>query len=104
MSYSRWLHSDFYTFWGSSNTNIKEDEVFICMYSIDLSFEITYKDITEILKDETMSSIIELGKKYFEGEEMKPTQCLELKRYFMEFVGDVDQHYKDEDNEENRSK
>ena len=86
MSYSRWIESDFYTFWCGSKAKKREDEQFCCMYSLDNSPMFGYNDVKEMIKDPNL--MYEKIKK-----DLTEDQVFELLAYMMRFVADVDRHY-----------
>ena len=86
MSYSRWIDSDFYTFWCGSNVNKKEDEIFMCMYSLVSQAEICYNEVQEIIENpELMREKI--------TDDLDEDDIQELLSYMGQFIADVDQHY-----------
>ena len=86
MSYSRWVSSDFYTFWCGSKSNKKEDEIFMCMYSLVSQAEICYNEVQEIIENpELMREKI--------TDDLDEDDIQELLSYMGQFIADVDQHY-----------
>ena len=86
MSYSRWSHSTFYTYWCSSMAERKEDELFACHMDLESQTMITYEECKRI-ED---SLILIKGKiNQIENDE----EATELQRYIKNFIGDVDQKY-----------
>jgi hypothetical protein len=88
VSYSRWINSDFYTFWASSNVNEKEDEIFMCMYSLVSQAKLCYTEVQEIIKNpELMREKI--------TDDLTEDHIQELLAYMGQFIADIDQHYND---------
>ena len=85
MSYSRWMCSEFYTFWSSSKVYSKGDEIFSCLISLDTQHDLTYHDIKQLLTNP--KKIQEL-----EGVDNKAS-ARELESYMLRFVDDVDNEY-----------
>ena len=88
MSYSRWINSDFYTFWCGSRAKKREDEIFMCMYSLVSQAELCYTEVQEIIKNpELMREKI--------TDDLDEEDIQELLSYMGQFIADVDQHYFD---------
>ncbi len=85
MSYSRWMCSDFYTFWCSGKVYGKEDELFACHIDLDTVHMLTYHEIKQFLTNP--EKILNL-----KGVEHK-SQAKELESYMLRFVDDVDNEY-----------
>ena len=86
MSYSRWSHSTFYTYWCSSMAERKEDELFACHVDLETQMMITYEECIRIVD----SLILIKGKiNQIENDE----EATELQRYIKNFIGDVDHKY-----------
>ena len=87
MSYSRWINSQFYTYWCSSKVYDKQDELFACHATLDGQHMFTYTECKEFVKDPIL-----LYKKItdivLEEEDVK-----ELIGYMKEFISDVDLEY-----------
>ena len=86
MSYSRWLDSDWYTYWCTSDAKRKEDELLSIWYSIEDYNTFTYIEIEEMVGDR------ELFKKingYNDGEDYEF-----LKGIFEQFLEDVQDDYR----------
>ena len=87
MSYSRWISSEFYTYWKSPVTSNKSDNVLACHIDLADTHELTYIQCKEYLVDE---------------EALKMRLCIntegveELRVYMKRFIKDVDQEF-DED-------
>jgi len=83
MSYSRWLNSRWYTFWCSTNSDAKDDQVF----NIDCDITFTYaelkKDIKECLK--------KVREKHGEMERWELDEVYrELEKYMRQFMKNVE--------------
>tara|TARA_B100000287_G_scaffold414821_1_gene447775 strand:- start:459 stop:752 length:294 start_codon:yes stop_codon:yes gene_type:complete len=86
VSYSRWINSDFYTFWCGSRAKKREDEIFMCMYSLVSQAELCYTEVQEIIKNpELMREKI--------TDDLDEEDIQELLSYMGQFIADVDQHY-----------
>ena len=86
MSYSRWSHSTFYTYWCSSKAERKEDELFACHMDLESQTMITYEECKRI-ED---SLVLIKGKiNQIENDE----EATELQGYIKEFISDVDHKY-----------
>ena len=87
MSYSRWINSQFYTYWCSSKVYDKQDELFACHTSIDGRYMFTYTEVTEFIKaPHTLKNRIK-------DVELSDTDLTEITGYMEEFVRDVDIEY-----------
>ena len=86
MSYSRWINSEFYTFWSGSGASKKEDEQFCCMFSLDSSPHFCYSEVKDMIKnpDQMRHKIT---------DDLYPEHIEELLRYMKAFVKDVDIKY-----------
>ena len=86
MSYSRWINSDFYTFWCGSRAKKRKDEIFMCMYSLVSQAELCYNEVQEIIENpELMREKI--------TDDLDEDDIQELLSYMGQFIADVDQHY-----------
>ena len=89
MSYSRWINSDFYTYWCSSKVYDKQDELFACHTSLDAMGErmFTYTECKEFIQDpqKILSRIKEV--------EITSDELTELTGYMSQFISDVDLSY-----------
>ena len=86
VSYSRWINSDFYTFWASSHATKKENEQFCCMFSLDSSPKFSYNEVKRMIeKPDLMKLMI--------TDDLYPEHIEELLTYMGQFIADVDQHY-----------
>ena len=75
MSYSRWISSDYYTYWMSAKVYDKFDELFACHLDIERAKYLTYTECRKIV------------------EENDPEYDKELKGYMKQFMKDVDTEY-----------
>jgi len=83
MSYSRWGHSTWYSFWSVSEATTKEDEIFSLWLSIDNTKDWSYNE----LKTWTAETVLE----NYEGiTQAEAEEALEYIKYFLE---DVDKEY-----------
>ena len=94
MSYSRWIGSEFYTYWYASSAKIRDEEIFMCHVDLDTIKEWTYLECKAFLKTpekltETMNS------------NLNSADNLELRSYFTKFIKDVDKHYTDKGEQNN---
>ena len=86
MSYSRWINSDFYTFWSGSAARKKEDEQFCCMFSLDSAPHFSYNEVKEMIKNPDLMRLKIT-------DDLYPDHIEELLRYMKAFVKDVDLEY-----------
>lgn len=87
MSYSRWIHSQFYTYWASKKSDEKEDQIFMCHMDLEKTHEITYSQAKDYLVDQE-ALMFDLR---LDEDEVK-----ELTFYLKQFIGDVDGHFDSE--------
>ena len=86
MSYSRWINSDFSTFWSGSGAATKEEEQFCCMFSLDSAPHFSYNEVKDMMKNPySMREKI--------TDDLYPEHIEELLTYMGQFIADVDQHY-----------
>jgi hypothetical protein len=86
MSYSRWISSDFYTYWKSPVTSNKSDNVLACHIDLADTHELTYRQCKEYLVDQEALKI-RLG--------INTDEVEELRVYMKRFIKDVDQEFDD---------
>ena len=87
MSYSRWLNSQFYTYWCSADVYDKHDELFACHTSIDGNYTFTYREVTEFIEaPDTLRDRIN-------DEELSDNDLTEITGYMKKFIKDVDIEY-----------
>ena len=87
MSYSRWINSDFYTYWCSSKVYDYTDELFALHASLDQTHLFTYAECKEFFKD---------GSKLTErvtDVRLTYDDVQEIFGYMQEFIYDVDLEY-----------
>ena len=90
MAYSRWLCSDWYIFWHTSDAKRKEDEMLAVWYAgIEDLPVYKYIEIKEMLKKDDFSKI----KGY------TPKDHAFLREIFEEWIQDVDSWYQESDDE-----
>ena len=87
MSYSRWINSNFYTYWCSSKVYDKHDELFACHTSIEGQYMFTYSECKEFIQDyqKILSRIKDV--------EITSDELTEFTKYMSEFISDVDLSY-----------
>jgi len=87
VSYSRWLNSQFYTYWCSADVYDKHDELFACHTSIEGNYTFTYKEVKEFIEaPDTLRDRIN-------DEELSDNDLTEITGYMKEFIKDVDIEY-----------
>ena len=86
MSYSRWINSEFYTFWSGSGASKKEDEQFCCMFSLDSSPHFCYSEVKDMIENPDLM-------RHKITDDLYPEHIEELLRYMKAFVKDVDIKY-----------
>ena len=86
MSYSRWINSEFYTFWSGSGASKKEDEQFFCMYSLDSSPHFCYSEVKDMIKNPDLM-------RHKITEDLYSDHIEELLGYMKKFIKDVDIKY-----------
>ena len=84
MSYSRWVHSDFYTYWVSAKGVDKEDEIFMLHMDLVNTHEITYKEVKVYFEDRGA---------FQDRFALTDRETDELLGYMEEFVADVDEKF-----------
>lgn len=83
MSYSRWINSTWYSFWGTSDAKRKEDEVFCLWADMSQTKDWLYGE----LKTWTVETVLE----NYDGITQK--QAEEAMQYIKQFLNDVDDEY-----------
>ena len=103
MSYSRWISSTWYTYWASTDTSIKEEELFACHESLEHSFDWPYSLIKRFLSEEgLLETTLQWAPDSGPCSTGDETEIEELKLYMKRFVKDVDAEYaKDRSGPEN---
>lgn len=87
MSYSRWMFSDFYTYWASSKGGDKEDEIFMLHMDLVNTHEIAYREVKVYMGDKgSLQDRFDLTEREVD----------ELLGYMEEFVADVDEKFKED--------
>jgi len=87
MSYSRWINSDFYTYWCSSKVYDKHDELFACHASLDGQHMFTYTECKEFI-EEPFKLVSRIKDVSLTDDDVK-----EITGYMSEFISDVDISY-----------
>lgn len=90
MSYSRWITSDFYTYWASGGGDNKADQVFVVHPSLLHSVEVSVKDAKRYIEDPSLLFDVE------ELEVHSTTDAVELIGYMEEWLRDLDEKYGEE--------
>lgn len=85
MSYSRWISSDFYTYWMSGKDKEKEDQILMCHTDLVTTYEITYKQAKDYVVDQ---EALQLDLK------LDRTGAEELQFYMKQFMSDVDNAFR----------
>ena len=87
MSYSRWLYSDFYTYWCSSNATEIDEEIFAIHFSLDNQIEVRYDDACRMVEDKEffMDSLQEII--------CDEADYHELVSYLIRWIQDVKESY-----------
>jgi hypothetical protein len=89
MLYSRWSDSQLYTFWEDAKTNVTaNDQVFVCMVSIDEIYEVTYRELV----DRGLESVALEFLAYSYGS-MNVELRQELVKYMKQFKLDVEKEF-----------
>ena len=83
MSYSRWGHSTWYSFWCNTEATKKEDEIFSLWLSIDNTKDWSYNE----LKTWTVETVLE---NYEDITQAEAEEAFEYIKYFLE---DVEKEY-----------
>ena len=87
MSYSRWLYSDFYTYWCSSNTTDINEELFALHEKLDNEIMIRYDDACKMIEDK------EFFMDYLQEIIRDEADYHELVSYLIRWTQDVKEHY-----------
>ena len=87
MSYSRWINSQFYTYWCSSKVYDKHDELFACHASLDGQHMFTYTECKEFI-EEPFKLVSRIKDVSLNDDDVK-----EITGYMSEFIADVDLSY-----------
>ena len=87
MSYSRWINSQFYTYWCSAKVYDKQDELFACHTSLEDHHIFTYTEVTKFIEaPDTLRHRIK-------DVDLSDTDLTEITGYMGEFIKDVDIEY-----------
>ena len=86
MSYSRWINSEFYTFWSGSSASKREDEQFCCMFSLESAPHFCYNEVKDMIKNPDLL-------RHKITDDLLPNHIEELLGYMKEFIKDVDLKY-----------
>ena len=87
MSYSRWLNSQFYTYWCGADVYDKHDELFACHISIDDHYMFTYTEVKEFIESpHTLKDRIK-------DMVLSDAELIEIIGYMKRFIKDVDIEY-----------
>ena len=87
MSYSRWINSQFYTYWCSSKVYNKQDELFACHTSIDGQYMFTYTEVRKFVQSP------DILRNRIKDVELSETDLTEITGYMKEFIKNVDIEY-----------
>ena len=96
MSYSRWISSQFYTYWCSSKVYDFKDELFACHTSIEGQYMFTYSECKQFI-EEPFELVCRIKDVKITDDDVK-----ELTGYMKEFVNDVDLEYSQQRKEDKR--
>ena len=86
MSYSRWINSEFYTFWSGSGASKREDEQFCCMVSLESTPHFCYNEVKDMIKNPDLL-------RHKITDDLLPDHIEELLGYMKAFIKDVDLKY-----------
>ncbi len=89
MSYSRWINSEFYTFWSGSGAVKKENEQFCCMFSLESAPHFCYNEVKDMIKNPDLL-------RHKITDDLLPNHIEELLGYMKAFIKDVDLKYERE--------
>ena len=85
MAYSRWINSQFYTYW-AGQANSKKDEVFVVHYDLETYRSFTYTECKQMM-DDTLR--IKGKMNFIDNDE----EAKEIQGYIKQFIESVDQRY-----------
>lgn len=95
MSYSRWLHSVWYTYHCASSGNKRDDQkLWIGHKNIKGSYRIDYKDLRDVYLPSNDDDVPNPMRKLF--PEATTEELDELENYIFWFMDDVENQYPDE--------
>ena len=89
MAYYRWVNSNWYCFWMSSEAKRKEDELLALWYNMEIQPTFTYEQLTDIVDLETTQSFLYQNFKS-EYKDMERRDIHEAFIAIQEFREDVD--------------
>lgn len=84
MSYSRWMFSDFYTYWASSEGSGREDQIFMLHMDLVNTYEVSYEEVKVYLGDRGALQ---------DRFDLTDRETDELLGYMEQFVADVDEKF-----------
>lgn len=87
MSYSRWITSDWYTFWNSSNSELPKDQQLLTLWHVTKQEDVIYKD-AKLLDTNNLKEIF---------PEATIEDIDEVLAYINEFIADVDKEFSEDD-------
>ena len=87
MSYSRWINSQFYTYWCSAKVYDKQDELFACHTSLEDHHMFTYTEVTKFIEAP------DILRSRIKDVELSDIELTEITGYMKEFIKDVDIEY-----------
>lgn len=96
MSYSRWTHSKWYSFWASSNSTEKNKQILSLWYSLDVNDTIDF-----IYEELIMMDVISQLQGYYEST-LSLDDIEEAKKIIEWFIEDVNEDYGNDDETEIR--
>jgi hypothetical protein len=86
MSYSRWISSDFYTYWLASRGTTRDEQVLMVHDNIVSQHEITYREAKNFVVDQEALKV---------SLDLNDREAEELTLYIKRFIEDVDEKFKD---------
>lgn len=90
MAYSRWINSDYYTYWISGSKGTKDEQMFMVHSSLVNQVEVSVEDAKKYIEDPSLLFEIE------EFEVHSTTDAIELTGYMEEWLQDLDEKYGEE--------
>ena len=87
MSYSRWINSNFYTYWCSSKVYDFKDELFAVHTDLEGQYMFTYSECKQFI-EEPFELVSRITSTSLSDDDVK-----ELTGYMKEFIHDVDLEY-----------
>ena len=86
MSYSRWISSDFYTYWLSGRGETRDEQVLMVHDNLVSVHEITYREAKDFVVDQEALKV---------SLNLNDRDAGELTLYMKRFIADVDEKFKD---------